>query len=1000
MRRSLAPSPIGTLLFTPFINAISKLNEPINFIYSLITKIGELLTNVFDPILTVIYKKIVSLFYSGELERKATKITESINSFFRSLKDLVLGFNSSKFGSNILDFFNSIMSLDGSSFVARIKENIDKVKSFFDPLIEKVKYAFSVLKESFSLKNFNLSNLLFLIAEGGVLTLILKRFNNIIQFKEGIENIPKTVGSVLESVKGVFEKLKDVGSAIKDFIEKFSKESITEQIRSIAISILILAGAFWILASIDTDKMLSSLGVITAFMAELLGMVFVYSKINSAKNVKGLIGIALSIMVLANALRIISKINADDLFRSVAAISILMGLLLTFSVVMQIVSSKFSGGNVKKAVKGIKNLAIAVLLLAFAVKIIGDMDKSSAEQGMKAVISLITVLGIFSTVLTVVSSKCKKGNGAMKGVLAIAGAIVVLSLAVRIIGQMDKNAAEQGLFGVIALITVLGIFSSVLTIVSSKFKKGSSAIAGVLSLAIAMLILAQVVKVFGNMDTEAIVKGIVSLTVMLGVITLFFLAFNALGIGSGKMLAISTSLLVVGAALVLFAASIRMLAEIPMKDLAFSLLILVGALAAIGAIAYLFGTFAAALVVGITLIAAIGASVALFGAGILALAMAMTILSPIMVMFTKNLLEAGKVFIQGIISLQEEITNLIIAVVTSIFRAIRETTPEFLKTLTALLDAFLQFFNDNLLVIVDAGLTLALAFLNGITVRVPELIDAGFNLLIAVLNGLGDAFEARGDEVGAAAGRLIEGLILGLWSAAVGLWTEIENFAKEMIEEHFGVDLGEDSLFDIGLNLIKGLWEGFKSWMGQLWSNIKEWGLGLIKNTKEEIFDIKSPSKVFEEIGEYCMEGMAIGLSKTDSTFKAVDEAGDNIISAFKSTISKIDDAINSDMNMSPTITPVLDLSQIQNGVSTMNGMFGVGNGLTASISGRVARINQSRAENEFKSIMDSIKDDIDNRPVVNMTVYGAQGQDVRELAEIVSNRIQHQLSRREMAYG
>lgn len=90
-----------------------------------------------------------------------------------------------------------------------------------------------------------------------------------------------------------------------------------------------------------------------------------------------------------------------------------------------------------------------------------------------------------------------------------------------------------------------------------------------------------------------------------------------------------------------------------------------------------------------------------------------------------------------------------------------------------------------------------------------------------------------------------------------------------------------------------------------------------------EALDINSPSKKFMEIGHYADLGMAKGFTKY--SFVVRDSAagvGEESLEAFKSSIAKIDDVINNDMDMSPMIRPVLSMDGLNKGISDMNSML------------------------------------------------------------------------------
>ena len=75
-----------------------------------------------------------------------------------------------------------------------------------------------------------------------------------------------------------------------------------------------------------------------------------------------------------------------------------------------------------------------------------------------------------------------------------------------------------------------------------------------------------------------------------------------------------------------------------------------------------------------------------------------------------------------------------------------------------------------------------------------------------------------------------------------------------------GLMQGVGDLFNVGVELIKGLWEGIKSMGDWLWDKVKDFG-EKITGFFKKIFRIKSPSKVFADtIGKNLALGIGEGF--------------------------------------------------------------------------------------------------------------------------------------------
>lgn len=141
---------------------------------------------------------------------------------------------------------------------------------------------------------------------------------------------------------------------------------------------------------------------------------------------------------------------------------------------------------------------------------------------------------------------------------------------------------------------------------------------------------------------------------------------------------------------------------------------------------------------------------------------------------------------------------------------------------------------------------------------------------------------------------------------------------------------------------------------------------------------IHSPSKVMEKIGKFTMLGFANGLGDESS----------GVSNGLLRTIDPILAAITSLMSedLSPTITPVMDMTNINDAASEFANLFdssasyalsSIGN---ISANTRASRISSETNQNGIGGVGDTITNTIN--------VYAQPGQDVNELARVIEQRL------------
>lgn len=126
-----------------------------------------------------------------------------------------------------------------------------------------------------------------------------------------------------------------------------------------------------------------------------------------------------------------------------------------------------------------------------------------------------------------------------------------------------------------------------------------------------------------------------------------------------------------------------------------------------------------------------------------------------------------------------------------------------------------------------------------------------------------------------------------------------------------------------------------------------------LKRRVEKDMKIESPSKVFHKLGEFMTMGLANGISDSAKFATAsTEEVGKATILSMRETLKKISMEATNELDTSPRITPVLDLSNVTEGINTMNGMIDTSHAVgLAGITSTEARASaRSRIEAMYQN--------------------------------------------------
>lgn len=152
---------------------------------------------------------------------------------------------------------------------------------------------------------------------------------------------------------------------------------------------------------------------------------------------------------------------------------------------------------------------------------------------------------------------------------------------------------------------------------------------------------------------------------------------------------------------------------------------------------------------------------------------------------------------------------------------------------------------------------------------------------------------------------------------------QVNSLNKEL--DRLGVSMGKSastSLYQAAVNSAAGLVKGLKNQQAAIERQMDVIANAMVKAIKKRL-GIKSPSRVFAEIGKYTSEGLSMGLQKNESL--VVDSAtsvGDKAVEAMRVSLSHLDKMAVGNMNIQPTIRPVLDLTDVRKNAGKLSGLL------------------------------------------------------------------------------
>lgn len=841
--------------------------------------------------------------------------------------------------------------------------------------------------------------------------------------KDGLPQGGESKG-LKEGIMGFFG---DFGDAVKKFQEGIDFQKLIV----IAGAIAILAASVVALSKVDTAQLAVSIGAITALFADLVASASVLGSTSllGSSGVGSLMGIATAVLIMSGAVAILAKADPDNVS---GAITALMALVVSLVVAVKLLNKNAQGDVITKGAGQLILLAVAINLMAIAVKSMAQLKLEDLAKGLMGIGTLLAGIVIFVNKVDNIDLTQMAAT-----LLALSFSLVIMAGAVKTLGSMQLEDLGKGLAGLGAVLLGLYLFINNVNTASLQ-----SSAAGLVALSVGLLIIAGAIKIMGSMDIEHLAIGLVGLGGALLAVGLFVNFVNP-----ASMVAMGAGLLVISAALVVIAGALKIMGSMKISEMGIALLgivVVLGALAVAlnlmtgalpGAAALVVAALALQVMGGVLLALSLislgglikallgiagvivifaaaailltpalpvmlglgaamllfGAGMALLGAGLVAMAAGITSLvasfyasGSIILSIIPNLIRAVLEFVKGVIigladilgealpALIESIGLLIVAICDALINAI----PKIIETLGVLLDALLPFLTEYGPKLIEFLGTLITNVLEGLAEKVPEWNNALMDIGINVLKGLGEGLEERAPEIREAMETFIDGLVA-------------------LVMELLGIHSPSTVFSDIGVNMLQGMLDGITSMVESVITKVQEFiqgildaiagfltnffdkGKELFTNIKDGIINVGSSviSKAKEIISN-----VVSGIASKAAEFRAkgrelFEKLKEGIGSMLSSIKSKGEEIIN---NVKSAISnKVSSFTQI--GRDIINGMLG---GISEK-AGALYRAGSNLASNFISSVKNKLDShspsrvfmqigrDVDSGLIIGLEEYG-----------------------------
>lgn len=552
---------------------------------------------------------------------------------------------------------------------------------------------------------------------------------------EQIKKMAKALAAMKTNWAGVTKALTNVLNTAGDTLKAFQNKVNAEVLKSIAISVGILAASLFLISRVKPENMGKSLAAVALLFGELTAILGIMSgkKMTAGKaellTLSGaLIGMSVAISILAGALAKLTEAAKDTWVFAKATLAII-AILVALEKVGVALSTKVGEKQVMKLALVFLSLATAVRILASAFeafKGIGwtefAMGIASLMVGIGAITGSIAVMKVVPGQLTSVASS----------LIAFGLAMSALILPIKILGEMKANSLQQGLIttaellgGVVASITLLSIATKGFAVSgkNNMFAQTQASLAGMakslLALSISISLLVVPLRILGALPMKQIKQGLISVGLLMGGLT------ASLSImGHNNVAGTASGILAFALALNMLVIPIKAFSTLNLTEIGAGLLTLTGAIALMLGSAFGLGVLAKTFAGLEKSMLAFGLAALGVGAAVAALSVLLGTLSAIGAAGVAAIVAAIAAFFQAVKVMLPVIEEGLTDILITIGHVLKRGAPAVVEGLIVMFDEAMKQLREYAPSMIASLGDLIVILINGLSTYAPQIRDA------------------------------------------------------------------------------------------------------------------------------------------------------------------------------------------------------------------------------------------------------------------------------------
>ena len=326
---------------------------------------------------------------------------------------------------------------------------------------------------------------------------------------------------------------------------KLNIDGIKQSLTTIGIALLLMGATVKLIGSMDLGQAIQGFAGVIVLVGVLVGVLAAYGQLvkgKAAQNIdkagKMIFKLSLSLLLMVGVCKLVGKLSPGEMKKGAAFAAGFTVFVLALTAI-----SKLSGKKIDKLGGMMINISIAMALMVGVTKLISTLSPLEIIQGAAFASGFVVFVGLLGLATRAAGKDVPKLGGLL---LSISFSMMLMVGVCKLVGKLSPDEMIKGAAFAAGFLVFVGILTKILKIGNDQ--KMAKVALTILSLSVAIGILAGVSILLGLIDTKDLIKGVAAVTVLGTIMTVMIKATTKARKVKGELVVLTVAVAVMAAA--------------------------------------------------------------------------------------------------------------------------------------------------------------------------------------------------------------------------------------------------------------------------------------------------------------------------------------------------------------------------------------------------------------------------------------------------------------------